>query len=233
MAVRRNRRKRVRRGAKPKTKVDKNLSKRITKLEREIEVKYKDTYLNDNPSTATPILTLLNGMTQGVDDTANRIGSQINATSVQLKYLIRTNSANLTPARLRVMLVWDRQANGAVPTMAGTRGILDDATISDFTIAPYSKQTDKRFKVVYDKLHVINPEVILNATTGATTTLVPKEVSKFKVIKLKRLIKFNDTAGATINSIETNSLFFIMIAENGPTNQPTYDLSVRFFYKDV
>lgn len=232
MAVRRNQRKRVRR-AKPKTRVDKNLSKRITKLEREIEVKYNDNYANDSVSASTATFFLMNGIGQGVDDTANRIGSQVNATSLQLKYIAKTNSANLTQSRLRVMLVWDRQANGTVPTIAGARGILDAVTITDLTIAPYSKQTDKRFKVVYDKLHIINPEVILNATTGATTTLVPKEVSKFKVFKLKRLIKYNDTNATNISGIETNSLHMVFISESGVTNPPTFDLSTRFFYKDA
>lgn len=85
---------------------------------------------------------LLNGMIEGTDPNNNRIGRKINMTSIVLRYL---SSTNLNGNPFRVLVVYDKQSDGALPTAAS---IVQDQTN---ILSPMNMNQSDRFVVIADE----------------------------------------------------------------------------------
>lgn len=215
---------------------NKSLNKKVRKIQDMIELKNRDTY-NTLDVTTTGSLILMNGIAQAITS-VGRLGNEIRATSLQVRYTLSTDPQNLASTQVRVIAFWDRQANLATATLFGAltaQPLLDTTSITDPLFAPYNYAAIDRFKVLYDKTYILKPEVVLDfdPATGATQTYCGVAINKFKVIKLGRNVKYGDT-GATSASIQTNALYFAFVGDVvAASTNPQIELGTRFYFKDA
>lgn len=203
------------------------INKKIKRIQAKEELKFIDTYQSATSIPLAGVLQLLNGVAEG-DDNNNREGREINLTSVQFRGQLLNNPLDITSAVIRMIIFYDLQANGAAPTVAT---LLDLTTITAAYLAPYHRDYQKRYKIVYDKTMTITPQTV-NTTAGGVTTVVNSiDRTIRKKRRLGRMVKYSGT-GATITSIASNSLYVLFLSDNN-TNQPSINMGYRVYYKDT
>lgn len=215
------------------------IKKSLKEIKGGIELKYVDTALDgDINNTGSTSLFLLNGIAQG-DNQITRTGGQIKLTSLQFRYRVATAATRLFYSTLRIIVFWDRQANGSTPAVigdpiAGTQALLNNnlATIQPVE-APYQYENIDRFHVLYDKIVAMNPMVstAFAIGTGITTAVAPIEIVVNKYIKLNRTTKY-DFNSAAVSSINTNSLWMLVVSDLAAT-LPTGEGTARVYFKDA
>lgn len=212
-----------------------SVKKSIRKMQNDEELKYFDVSFNTATADTAGVIQILNGMAGG-NTQITRIGNEISCTSIQFRGRIVQNSdAELNATEVRLAVLWDRQPNGANPTIAGLdNGILNNVTVTDLLLSPYTYENQDRYRILYDKRFVLNAQQWFDYNiAGATTTLdsvVPMQMDFKKKIKLSRNTKY-DNAAAGITSISSNSLVFIAIS-NQATTIPTITVGFRLYFKD-
>lgn len=210
---------------------NKSLNKKIKKIQSREELKHIDTIQSAVEISTTPVLTLLNGVATG-DTDITRDGNDITCTSVQFRLRYVTDSGNLgtTPAMIRTVLLWDLQCNGAAPTAAD---IFDVSVITAYMNAPYNRTNQKRFKILYDNVVVLNPTVVgaFTVATGVTTAIVP--IARYLNAKraLSRITKF-DAATAAVTDIVSNSLYLFQVSSVAAGSEPFVLSGFRVYFKD-
>lgn len=229
----------------PKNKKDSNQDKRLDKVEKKIrsldageELKYFEVSFTNNTATVAGTRTLLNGMAQG-NTQITRIGGQILMTSVHVNFEAHTQTSNLTPQVGRLMIVLDRQANNANPTVtadplvAGTSAILNSGTVASNSQTFRQLESVKRFKILKDFIFCFNPMFSINnpaAGTDLTTVVALKREIRWN-IKLNHVAKYT-LAAAGIASISTNALFIIWMTDQA-SNEPQLTGGTRVYFKDA
>jgi len=215
----------------------KNMDKRIKQIKDDEELKYIDVLqgtanIPASGGSAQGLITLLNPAVTGDLPLNNREGGEIRCTSVQIRAHILTGSTAVTdfPTEFRCILFWDRQPNVSAPTLytsgtgSGTMGLIDNTTITPIIHAPLNHQVSERYKVLYDKIFILNG-------TGSDDS-VP--VAKFLTIrkKLNRKTKYTKTAGVgSVTDIITNALYFVVF--NGSGNDDSSAIwGSRVYFKD-
>lgn len=228
MAVKRRPRRKQNR--KKKAPTNKSLNKRIKNIEHNmIETKYAHVFVNGTVITAAGIQTFLHPVAQG--DTRNgREGNEILASAIHLRLQFRTDIDNTNPSSVRMLLVWDRQPNGAAPTTLGANGILDNTTITNVLLSPHNYDSKDRYKILHDKVYVLTPATEGTVTAGVVVQVggIDRHVVIWK--KLGRNIKWN-AANGTISEVVTNSLYAIYLTDL-TSNQPVVYAGSCFYYKD-
>lgn len=146
-----------------------------------------------------------------------REGNEITLKRVYMELMLKI-AAVASSSQVRVLLVRDKQANGAV---FNPNNLLQ--TVANFSglIAPRNVNFMKRFSVLYDKVHVLNQ----NITGVVFSTRFVKSIKK-QNIKIRY-----DGAVADITDVQTNSYSLVLIS-NEPTNEPTFDHFVRLDFTD-
>ena len=114
-------------------------------------------------------------------------------TSVQIKLLARAHTAG-DHSLLRVMIVQDRQTNGALPAIAD---VLDKVTEFAIINSPLKLTNKFRFRVLCDEYIEVNDN-------GHDSVLLSKYV------KLNVKTRYTDNTNA-VTDINTNSIFVIVI----------------------
>lgn len=125
---------------------------KVNKIEKQREKKLIDndgSPASSNTVTITPISLIAQG------DTANdREGSKVVLTSLQMKYSWKQNT-NAVASRCRVMLVLDKQVNGATFS-AGD--LLQSTALGTGIVSPLNLDGAFRFKILYNKVHTLSSE---------------------------------------------------------------------------
>lgn len=216
------------------TKQVESVAKTVKDLQNKEELKYLDTYINAQSPSSTGLLTLLNGMTTG-STPGTRQANEISCTSIQFRAVYRIDDLYVTTGPVyRHLIVWDSQSNGAAPTLGD---VLDQSVITNATLAPYKREYQKRFKILYDKAGSMNSSHAneIQQATGppitSTTTLVYEYMYYAKgKVPLSRVTKYRNAQNTgTITDIATNSLFSIWVC---PTNSVIVTCGYRLYYKD-
>lgn len=118
---------------------------------------------------------------------------------------------------VRVMLIWDCQSNSAAPA------VTDILTTTAYD-SPINLNNRDRFKILTDKFVSMNPNTY---TTGAPTGGNPRN-ALLKVYKKMSMETIFSGTGATIGSIQSGSLYLLLInAVNNASFADTYT-RVRF-----
>lgn len=122
------------------------------------ELKFNDASFSTD-ATTTGAITALNNMAAG-DTALLRDGNRIKMKSIQLRFTLENEAQNQNNA-VRMMIVYDRNANLSTASIAtaGT-GPLDTITIQSLR----QVATVSRFKVLWDKVYVLNSQ---SDTAGA------------------------------------------------------------------
>lgn len=180
-------------------------------LAKRVEDKYHDIFGNYAPLANTYAIQLLNGLTQGTGD-AMRVGNEVTALYLNSKFTITfPDSTN----RARLMVFWDKQPNGAVPTTADL--LTYTANPVDSFLNPDSKA----------RFHVLKDVACSGGTNGT-----PTRTFNWKINLRKKNVLFKGTTD-TIGAIQTNALYFLFMSDSGVVPNPQIDYMVRYVYSDM
>lgn len=207
-----------------------SLDKRIKKLNSNIETKFKDENIN---VSITPAGTLLNAfcLVDSDNSASGREGNWITPTSLvyrlKMEPGVRTLAATDLTELVRIIVFWDGQPNGAVPTAAGLDGLLDNSVINTPAFMPRNTNTRKRFKILHDKTYNM---VLSGGDTSGAFMIAPFAINK---IKLARKIGFDaEDATTDITNVTSNSLNIFFFSLNNATSV-ALDGGVRMYFRDV
>lgn len=168
--------------------------------------------------TSAGLVVLMNGVAQGSDFT-NRIGQKICMKSLLARFWISPSGNTASGDIARVMVVYDTQPNssGSVPA------VTDILTSAD-CFSGINLNNRDRFKVILDKKIAMYPVVY---TAGAITAGAPisRYVDKYRKFNLD--VIFSGTA-ATIGSISSGSLLWLLIDQNTTTSEYAIYSRIRF-----
>ncbi len=155
-----------------------------------------------------------------------RIGRQITIKKILWRYNIilpSTATATDTSDIVRVMLIQDKQCNGAQPAVAD---ILESDDYQSFN----NLSNSKRFRVLYDKTHAMSAHS--GSGRGTTDTLSYGEVemqrSWFKNCNMQ--IEYDNTATTgVITSIRSNNITCLLVGRSGVA---AFSSKLRIRYSD-
>jgi len=150
-----------------------------------------------------------------------RLGNKLHAYAIRIKGQVYLPTTTLGDV-IRVMLVRDKQANGATPAVnlvLEGNGAAGAATVNDYQ----NMDNIDRFVIVKDRRIVMNPQI------GSASTSSTPFVKDFKMNhKCRTRIDYNSTTGA-IGEIRSENYFMIVISEQGNT---TTSITSRVYWKE-
>jgi len=221
---------------KKKAPTNKRLNQKIKNIENNlIELKYKDVFTNGSAIPVTGLL--INGMnftSYNGGSAANpvREGNDIMATSLSIKGVVKSDFDNLDASRIRMIVFWDKQPNGAVPTLLGDNGLLQNNVITNPLFAPRNYSTIERYKILEDYLFCLVPQEALTTVAGVVTQVLENDMMLNKYYKLSRQMKYDNANGDVTDSV-TNSINIAFFGDEATAGeQATYTGGVRLYYKD-
>ena len=185
------------------------------------ELNFKDTSLATLSFSTTPVLTLLNGLTQGTT-ASTRIGRRINIKSIQWMFDAESSTTSLWNG-IRYMLVLDKQANAATPAFTDIYDVAQPTTLRNISNMP-------RFQVLFDSQEVIM--VGPNVGTPQTESIVTAHKG---YLKCNIPVQYNVGTAGTVGDIQTNALYFVMIGNSGSGtlfDVQVFNGQVRIRYSD-
>jgi hypothetical protein len=152
-----------------------------------------------------------------------RIGRQVFLKKVSLRFwagLAGTNDIAATFDTVRIMLICDKQCNGANPSVT-------DVLESGDWMAFNNLANKGRFHTYFDKKIMLNALAGGGNTTNNTRTAA---VGKYfeKHVKLNLPIEYDSDTGA-VTEIRSNNVFLLYITDQGLA---TVECSMRFRYSD-
>lgn len=203
-----------------------NVKKSIKKIRDEEELKHKDISVGFGATANAGTFVLLNPLVQG-DTTITRTADEVKFTSVQMRISLQSDDVVGSPGTssnsVRYILFWDRQPNGAAPTVAT---LLDTSVAGNPYFAPYNHDYQARYKILRDRTVDMSPNY------GALTIAQNMRRSISFKRRLARITKYAGNAG-TIADIQTNSLYILFIAysDTDPI-AVTGGGNSRVYYKD-
>lgn len=214
----------------------KNLSRRIAKIEKGIELKYTDFYVTRQMNQVGSIEYIFpNQVYATAGPILGRVGEEVNPTSVNIHANITLDNISATQGNVcRMILLWDKTPGGALPTLfAATQSILDNSVVTETTLMPYQHDMKDRFKILWDYKFVINSNFAVTTTpaTGVVTDVYQNRVTISKKVKLSRTVKYQANNGV-IGDVSANSLLLCLISDQ-TSNDPVCELAVRTYFKDA
>lgn len=224
--------------AKPRSRVDKNLDRRIKKIEQEVEVKHVATVTNVLAipfDGANPYWGLLcvNPLSIGVGN-GLRIGTDVTSKMLQIRLRISGDSLSPTDGRVRIVIFWYKNARLGQPNPAQLFELGAANIVPPITFAFKNTEYEDNFKVIYDRTHVLKP-----LDWNGTTTVIPEIFDINKGFRLGRKVKYDPvTTAGTFADITDNSLWIsfttsLNSAAYAGAAQPTITASARFHYTDA
>lgn len=161
----------------------------------------------------------LNELAQGTD-AINHVGREVTLKSLywQFQCSLAATSAGASP--IRIVIVYDKESNGAAPTIAS--GATSDIFANDFINTPNNLNNRDRFITLVD-------EVVESLGTGG-----PQAFYRKGYRKLSLPMVFNGITTATITAIQTGAVYAV-VWQNGNiiTASPTHTLQTRFRFEDA
>lgn len=174
-----------------------------------------------NPVTSAIYQANLNGLLQGTNVTS-RVGNKVTWMGIDIRMLAFPNATVSTPARLRVILVWNRQTNGA---LLPAPSLLQDSSAQVNIISPFNYVTRSRYKVIYDKVFV------LHYGGDQTDSRDARMINIKKKFKAKPSTEYIGT-GNSISDIAKNSLELFIMSDVA-TNPPYVNYTGRCLFEDA
>lgn len=227
-----------------KVPTNKQLDKKIRKLENEDELKFKDTlFLVSQTDAAAGTVYPIGLVGQGIDARA-RIGDFIRPTSLKCRFTItfQPNTVINSTSVVRMIIFYDSEPAGELPivvdsTSVDSESLLDIQTSAFPILMQYNYSTmQSKYKVLVDKVMTLNSQ----AGSGLTASVIaPTPITKYwkKSVKLSRKTIYSGD-GALITALQSNGLFICFLYETfgGAIEDPnTLDIvgNIRMYYKDA
>lgn len=176
----------------------------------------------NNLTYASPAVFLLNGISEGSDETA-RVGDIVRWKELCLNWDFYANangSSALDPILGRVVIVAEYTALGAASTLAQVFG---SSTPTPLACRNVVTRNTKRFKILYDSgPFVVNPIGTSAQTsgtgTGAAYSGSPNEVCKMLKIPLDLITDYSRGNAGSATDIDTNSITIMAFTDNVTSN---------------
>lgn len=190
------------------------------------EKKVIDTYYNATVQADGSNFLLLNGTKPGSQN-YDRIGRKISMKSLQVHGKLNVLSNETTTGFcIRMLIVYDKQPNGASPTYGD---IIKSQDITGATSSTYSDFVNldnrDRFEIIRD--HFIQ---LGQFTTTPDYATGPLTVPINEYLKLaNREVCYNAGNAGTIGDIQSGALYMFLVADNAGANS---DLSFRVRFTD-
>lgn len=179
------------------------------------------------PATAVSASGTMLQIAQG-DQAYMRNGRKIMVTRISGRLILELPSqatAALSSDIYRILMILDKQANGAAPATADVLGFTGQ-TIS--TASYNNLENSSRFRVLFDVLRPINSTAGGTPTTTPVWGLVNHVITFSKRCKIPVEYSASASTGA-LNTIRSNNLLFVCISKNGAV---TLGGNVRVRYSD-
>lgn len=182
-------------------------------------------YAVENTGT---IMALLNGCVAGSQN-FNRIGRKICLKSLQIRGVWQAGAATVNDTAVRMLIVYDKQPNGAAPTFANVISSQNIAgTVSSLVYDMVNLDNRDRFEIIRDQMHVIQAGDISSGYFGS-----PSIVNVDHYVKLgSRETVFNAGAAGTVGDIATGSLYVMFIASQANASGANFVGSFRTRFED-
>lgn len=187
------------------------------------ELKFHDLDISFAPlATNGNIHTSLN-LVAGGSTESTRLGRKITVRSIHMRFRVtmpvRTDASHATEI-VRVMVMLDKQCNGAGPT-----GMLTADTWDAFN----ELANKNRFRTLYERTLALNTAGVDNAGSPANTLPVTRALTCN--INLNHPIEFNGVTGA-ITEIRSNNFFLYVQTLQGTTSGTVLEGRCRVRYTD-
>jgi hypothetical protein len=184
---------------------------------RNPEIKYNNVEATAVNLAAAGYYSLLNGIAVGAEP-YQRVGRQIQLANFELRCGISQVAGGLQSMPIRVMVVYDKQSNGATFAPAA---LLDASTGIPNVWKQYNLDNRDRFVILHDETSQVN----ITTGEGSFPTFHTKGQINLPTI-------FNATGGGVISSITTGSLYLILFEAYDPFPLVT-SFTCRVEYLDV
>jgi len=172
----------------------------------------------------------------------NRIGRKVEMRSIRITGKLNTAAvtrATLSPDHGRIMIIYDRQTNGANPAITDFLQDTDQAgTNTTDSFSGLNMNNRERFVTIMDKKFII-PQA--TATAGVLTNVFPNDceipvrIDEFRKLRGLTTHFRADSNPAVIGDIATGGLFIISLSEEqtAGTELFNFEFNVRLKYVDV
>jgi len=173
-------------------------------------------YLFNTTAVVTPLNLIRAGSTY-----VNRIGRRIEMKNIRI-------TGSLTPLRtvagtdyLRLMIIYDRQTNGAVPAIADILQTTDQAAANTTTAQSGINLNNRdRFSILRD-LRIVPPSITITAGVATNIGIIDPVSPLCNIdlfVRLKGLITQYkaDSSPAVIGDIATGGLFMVTMGQQAP-----------------
>jgi len=190
-------------------------------MQRSVERKVIDVGPSTRVCTTTGTVSLMNPIAAGTDFT-ERIGRKITAVAVQLSGTIKPTAAVAAQCRVKILVLYDAQPNGALPAVTD---ILTAATPNSFM----NLNNRDRFKILIEDgcdMAYYDANNGGNNVLGSPTTYT---INKYKKINLPSV--FDGTGGA-ITDFTTGSIILLTIGDYTGAQSYTATIASRIRFTD-
>lgn len=185
------------------------------------EMKFND-YEITTPSalglySAATVASAINGIASGTDYN-QRIGRIINLQSLEFSYDVRCDFAANAYTATKVVIVYDKQTNGAAPFYSDMY----------FTTALHSRKNVNN----EDRFVILHEEIIcqgIGETASVPGAMQNSIVRRKGYIKLRGLKTMYTGVGGTVGSIDSGGLFVVAVNDNGSHSFIAGAFRVRFY----
>ncbi len=173
------------------------------------------------------------GIPQGTTE-STRIGRKCTITNIYIRLNVEfianaqsdLTAANFAHETIRLMLFWDKQANGAAAT---STDILETNFWSSFR----NLANNKRFNILFDKTYVYNAGAIAagNGTANDSQVIIKDyniRISKKVFIPIEYLL----TTGALVSNIASNNVGMLIWGKHGSRMVVRNDSRIRIRFID-
>lgn len=235
MVFRRRKFKRQRRKFFRRRRPVRRLFKRVRKIENRIETKKLDGIHTTSALTPTPTLYYFPLIPQGTG-TSERIGAEIVAKTLELRLYVRRVAQNDTGGDFhlfRFVLFWYKRPTGALTDSTQIVNIPSvPITNSDQVISQRNWFHRDKFRVIKDKVWVINPHLYYNSNAPSIQAESVAIQKKWHIKLKNHKIKWSDTAGAAA-SCTMNALYAVIYYYGNDGTYPAVVMNWRLKYKDA
>lgn len=182
---------------------------------------------------------LLNGLQQGASS-YNRLGTKVGMKRLTIHYDITPSLANTAAVNAqmgRVMIIYDRQANGAKPVESDViKNYSFDGSNTSLVTDHLNMDNRNRFLVLFDRFIYLPPLGINGATPGKVQGIVvnPSDgslpFSGAINLNLRGLLtQYNKNSTGLIGDIQSGSLYLLVMGEfdTNPTSAWEMEVSAR------
>ncbi len=144
----------------------------------------------------------------------------------RLTLIANASATTSLASTIRMLLVLDKQANGAAPAVTGDSGLLASANYQAFN----NLVNKGRYKVLFDKTYTLNAQAAAGDGAVNDTAPVNRNWTFFKKCNIP--IEYSGVANpSVIAEVRTNNIFGIIITA-GNTGDTTLDSKLRFRFSD-